>query len=295
MGNANLGVDTASTNAPGSFDVVFPDNRPAWTTGPLADPETVLKLADSPLRRRIAHEILTGASAVWVLVEGAQPATNAMLQARAEAASRKVVQEIKLPETPVYDPANPDSPPPKIQANLPLQLRFPFFKLGWKDANESALCEQLRALAPEEAPDKPLLAAIFGRGRAIVLAGSNLEPGSIEGLASFLCSDCSCQTKELNPGTDLLITANWSDALASYPSGSVTRLPGGGAFLLGGPGAPPALVVASTTSSARKAVPSTQPPTSAPARSPVWLMPTVLGLLAAVVVAGLVWLFGGKR
>ncbi len=295
VGHANLGIDTTSTNAPGTFNIVFPDNRPAWLTGSLTGAETVLKLADSPLRRRIAHEILTGASAVWVLVEGAQPASNALVQANAESASRKVAQEIKLPETPAYDPTNPDSPPPKIQANIPLQLRFPLFNLAWKDANESVLCAQLRALAPEEAPDKPLLAAIFGRGRAIVLGGSNLEPASIEGLAAFLCSACSCQTKELNPGTDLLITANWAEALAAYPSGAVTRLPGGGVFLLGGTGAPPSLVVAPATSTAPKAAPSAQPVLTASATRTPWLVPTVLGLLAAIVVAGLLWLFGGKR
>ena len=56
---------------------------------------------------------------------------------------------------------------------------------------------------------------IFGRCRALLpLVGPGISAENIRSSAAFLAGACSCQVKELNPGFDLLITANWKELLS---------------------------------------------------------------------------------
>jgi hypothetical protein len=56
----------------------------------------------------------------------------------------------------------------------------------------------------------PILFPVFGRGRVLgSVFGKELNAGTIFEVAHFLCKECSCQLKELNPGMDLLIQADW--------------------------------------------------------------------------------------
>ena len=58
----------------------------------------------------------------------------------------------------------------------------------------------------------PILFPIFGRGRVLgSLTGKELNEEQIREVTKFLCRECSCQVKELNPGIDMLLTANWDD------------------------------------------------------------------------------------
>ena len=52
---------------------------------------------------------------------------------------------------------------------------------------------------------------IFGRGRVIPPAiGFEIRTEAMREMAEFLTGPCSCQIKEMNPGYDLLLSANWS-------------------------------------------------------------------------------------
>ncbi len=57
---------------------------------------------------------------------------------------------------------------------------------------------------------EPLLFPVFGRGRALyALAGKGINRETLDEAATFLIGKCSCQVKELNPGVDLLLAADW--------------------------------------------------------------------------------------
>jgi hypothetical protein len=64
------------------------------------------------------------------------------------------------------------------------------------------------------APKGPVLVPVFGQGRALcALEGQDISAQSIEDVARFLTSACSCQVKQLNPGYDLLVKAEWRSIL----------------------------------------------------------------------------------
>ncbi len=62
--------------------------------------------------------------------------------------------------------------------------------------------------------EEPLVAPVFGRGRAFeVIPAKQLNAGLIEVLTMFLCGACSCQVKERNPAFDLLLSTDWNREL----------------------------------------------------------------------------------
>jgi hypothetical protein len=51
---------------------------------------------------------------------------------------------------------------------------------------------------------------VIGRGRAIsALAAARVNDQGVGAFAQFVCGQCSCEVKELNPGIDLLLAADW--------------------------------------------------------------------------------------
>ena len=62
----------------------------------------------------------------------------------------------------------------------------------------------------------PIVFPVFGRGRALLpLIGAGITEKNIQDAAAFLVGPCSCQVKELNPGFDLLLSADWDSLLST--------------------------------------------------------------------------------
>jgi hypothetical protein len=57
---------------------------------------------------------------------------------------------------------------------------------------------------------RPMAFAVFGQGRALPpLIGDGIDAGNIGEFCSFAVGPCSCQVKAMNPGFDLLMSADW--------------------------------------------------------------------------------------
>jgi len=79
------------------------------------------------------------------------------------------------------------------------------------DPAEDLLVEMLLRTEPDlMSYDEPMAFPVFGRGRALyTLIGAGINPDTIQEACLFLTGQCSCLVKEQNPGTDLLMTADW--------------------------------------------------------------------------------------
>lgn len=188
----------------------------AWTGALTA--EAVEALLDSPVRRDIAQRLLSGESAVWLLLQRGNKARDDEVNRLVEAELRKLEQSLVLPERSPLDPAvNPD---------LPLKIAFSIVRVARSDPAESVLLKLLMNWSPRLTNSKePMLFPIFGRGRVIPPAlGSEITAEALRDMAEFLTGPCSCEIKELNPGYDLLLTANWS-SLTGYQETLVPEPP----------------------------------------------------------------------
>jgi len=235
--HANLWVQRAPTEQTVDVRIVYADSERTWYEGSW-DPTLLTRLADSPLRRRIAHELATGKVAFWILLESASAATNDTVYAMLRERLNALRTEIGVPEQPDYeDEVDGYAGPGGSLSAIPVRVDFALHRLSRRDRDEAFLVQQITGLDPAFLSDKEtVLVAIFGRGRMIPLYGEELVPDAIDELAWFLCSACSCRVKTLNPGIDLLMAAAWDEAVYEYPFPAKTRLPDGTSFYFGGTG-----------------------------------------------------------
>lgn len=188
----------------------FPDSdvgAPLVWAGPL-DRSVIPQQLDSPVRRTVARRIISGESAVWVLIESGDKTADDKLAKELETALRSLETSLTLPEI------DPDGP--QLRSALPLKIAFSVVRLSRADAAESALLAQFKQVDPRHAESsEALVIPVIGRGRAVaVLPASRFSAQVLENFARFVCGECSCEIKEQNPGIDLLMTADWESIFA---------------------------------------------------------------------------------
>jgi hypothetical protein len=162
-------------------------NYPAATTierdiwsGPLTR-KAIGAVLDSPLRREAVARLHKGET-VWFLVESGTQ--------KADDAAAKVIDQNRS-----TDPAS-----------VLLRVRR-------DDAAERMLVQMLLGSESDLAEmKKPMAFPVFGRGRVLyALVGAGINTDTVRRVGTFIGGDCSCTVKHSNPGTDLLLVADWSD------------------------------------------------------------------------------------
>jgi hypothetical protein len=244
--------------------------------------QNVRRMTTSPGREEAARRILRGQSAVWVLLESGDKAKDDAAEKTLNDTLRKLEKTIELPE-PVREPWSSDLLAGDEQgaADRPkLRVEFSVLRLSRKDPAEgffvSTLVHSEEDLESKEYAGEPMAFPIFGQGRALAaLVGKGITADNIADMAAFLCGRCSCQVKEQNPGTDMLITADWT-AIADGQGAIASPLPA---------------AIAAPASGAQKQAPSPAvgiAPAAGGRPGGSLLLYAVLAAAAAIVVAGAV-------
>jgi hypothetical protein len=201
------------------------DNSEAWSGELTAD--AYRQLTESPARAQIAHRLLGGDSAVWILVEsGNREADERIAKVLAEQIA--IAEKMPLPTTRPNDPESQIAPGPKMQ------VKFSLLRVSRNAPDETFFLTSLAGpgglatLSKEE----PFAAAVFGRGRVLgAWSPAKLTPELITQASRFMLGACSCEAKHLNPGWDLLMRVNWDAELEKaaaanpHPNGDSTTRP----------------------------------------------------------------------
>ncbi len=181
---------------------------PSLWTGALQD-VNAKALLDSPASSELATHLLNGDSVVWLMIDSGDRAQDEAASALLTNETKRLESVLKLP------PPSADDPAPR--SALPLRIAFSIQHLARDAAGEDLF---LRMLLHGEKVEqgKPAVVPVFGRGRALTaLSGFELTPKIFSQAAAFLCGACSCEVKELNPGKDLLLAANWESIFTGPP------------------------------------------------------------------------------
>jgi len=285
-----LQQDAALAGGSGRIELRFP-HRPApaaplwsapWSTAALR------QVADSPVRARLADELLHGASAVFLFL----PAGRADADAAARTRLQTILDELARalpPPAPAEDQAPADVPA------TPRVIRFAILDVPREDPAEAFLRALLLATEPDLAGlHEPMTFPVFGRGRVLyAIVGGGINREVLGETCAFLTGACSCQVKAQNPGVDMLLRADW-DQVTGLSAGEATELPP--LTLLELPPiespAPPAPAAAETAASApASGLPPTPPAPPRFGRRVLWLGVLALG----VAVAGSLWLLRRPR
>ncbi|QDU82853.1 hypothetical protein Pla110_46160 [Polystyrenella longa] len=172
------------------------------------------KTIDSPARREIARRLIKGETAVWVLLRcGDKELDDAAREALA-AALTEANETLKLPEIEEQDIADGLV---KIDPAL-LKVNFTTYELDQNNQDEAAFISML--LGSEEdlwsLKDQPMAFPLFGRGRVLyALIGQGINKDVLIGSCTELIGPCTCQVKEENPGTDVVMNVDWNNLIES--------------------------------------------------------------------------------
>ncbi len=190
-------------------------------SGPLAE-ATLKQVFDSPARKEIARRLGQGDSAVWVLLEFGDRQRNDDTTKLVETRLNFLAGVLKLPAIEAQDVAAGLVTVPEGG----LKLAFSLLRVSRTDAAEETFVKMLLGSEADlGAIREPMLFPVFGRGRALyALAGKGINHETLDEAATFLIGKCSCQVKELNPGVDLLLAADW-DRLVNAQSSAGRGLP----------------------------------------------------------------------
>jgi hypothetical protein len=229
-------------------------DKPVWGGG--LDRQSIVRLTDSPVRQELVRRLAAGQTAVWLLLESGNASDDDAAAALLEEELVSLEKDLKLPELTT-------APEDNLLADLPLAVDFSLLRVPRNDA-EQALVAMLIGCEPDLAErTDPMVFPVFGRGRALLpLIGAGITARNVHDSAQFLVGPCSCEVKELNPGFDLLLAADWDSLLSSTgiplaPAAAATKLP-----------AEPELVPIPSGAASTNAESSTSEPASAAAASP---------------------------
>lgn len=235
--HANIWVEPSQAGQDDEVRIFYSDFNSHWHDARW-DSNLVSRVCDSPLRRAIAQELVTGRTAVWILLKGNNEATNALVSQMVDTQLEEMEELMKLPEELDYEDEEDGYTGPQSGASLskvPVKIDFSLRELSRTNKQEEFFIKQIEGEGENFAnPENPVAVAIYGQGRMIPITGIALQPETIREICAYLAGECSCRVKALNPGRDVLMAANWSDAIFDYPEPAVTRLPGGETFMLGG-------------------------------------------------------------
>lgn len=263
----------AQTNAALPWVVLrYPDTEAeapsAWAG--LLTRENLEQLLDSPLRRAVVRGLAAGHAVVWMLLESGNHTADERVAGLLEQELKKAQRRIAL----APDPDAPES------TNLTLEVTFQLLRSPRRAPAEDLFVHTMLSVEPQlAARQTPVVVPVFGRGRALcALPEEQITPAVMRETLEFLTGACSCEAKELNPGLDLLMTANWEDVVGTmrYSEPPPPALVGLGGLVekegVASPAKPPVPAVA--------AVPVNVPPSASPlARSLWWFAAALAGLL----------------
>ncbi len=195
----------------------------AWS-GEL-DAEVLEGLAHSNARQEVIRRLLTGESAVWVLIESGDAEKDQAARERLESHLEEAERELQIPglEELDYAPEDEMGPGPELLGPhdvhdefIPLKVGFSIISLARDNLAEARFIDLLLGTEPDlhEYADQPMVFPVFGQGRALwALVGEGINSRNIIESCVFLTGPCSCQIKHLNPGTDLMMEFDWYGAL----------------------------------------------------------------------------------
>ncbi|MFT5466319.1 MAG: hypothetical protein ACI8UO_001418 [Verrucomicrobiales bacterium] len=217
--------DQATAEDAGKIRLFYPNRirgvevAPIWTGD--ATKANAEKIVDSPARREIVKRILDGHSSTWLLLRSGSPEKDETAMKELAEFSEEAKKSLKIPEGVVTQEValegdftgNPDN---ILRSEVPLKIEFSAMAIDRTDPAEEVFIQMLVNLEDDlnEYEKEPMVFPVFGRGRVLEpLIGLGINRDNALDYSTYLCGACSCEVKDQNPGMDLVIGANWDEAL----------------------------------------------------------------------------------
>jgi hypothetical protein len=184
---------------------------PLWAGPPHST--LIPNVVDSPARRELVRRLLLGQSAVWVFLESGDQMLDEM---KLDVLNGELLTDEKRLRQAVSSPA------PASTTSLPSEIQFSIVRVTRNDPTESFFVKTL-LWGETDDPSHPAAFPVFGRGRCLrALSGRDLSPTNIAAVCAYLAGPCATESKESNPGKDLLLSAAWTTSHLESPNNEET-------------------------------------------------------------------------
>jgi hypothetical protein len=186
--------------------------KEVWSGPPTA--AALARLADSPARRELAKRLITGEAIVWVVVERGEAGDADGLKKLdpliTEFIRNVVAQDEARKDEPSLD--DPDAPALKPSDKAIFwPPRMSVLRVRADDPQEREFTALLTAAGDPEDAGVSAVFPVFGCGRTLGgLRLADLKAEVFLSACDFLTGACSCEVKEISPGSDLLVAADWN-------------------------------------------------------------------------------------
>ncbi len=175
--------------------------------------ENIKKIVYSPTRDRIFKNIQNGDAAVWVFLKSGHKEKDEKQLNILKDQLYFLSKNLRLSQSATDVSGNP------LDINIiNTGVTFSLVELDRNDPAEAIFIEILLRTEADLKLFKnvPLAFPVFGQGRTLyALVGNGINPKNIETACSAIIGWCSCTIKDDNPGTDLLLTADWNRAIGN--------------------------------------------------------------------------------
>ncbi len=172
-----------------------------------------VKLLDSPAREKVAAELLSGVSAVFVMLGSDKPEDDLALFSKLEKILASLPSEIQLSDMAPHETVK-DIP---SYSPIPIKIAFSAILVPRSDERESVFSKIVRKLSPDTPETESLIFPVIGRGRLIAtLRAKDISKETLSEICQFMAGPCSCLVKAQNPGIDLPFSVDW-DSLVFDP------------------------------------------------------------------------------
>ena len=173
--------------------------------------KNIKKLSDSPARREIREKLQSKNTALFLVLSSSRGETDLDKRDFVHTVLKKAEEEIYITAPGTDIRGNPIKNPDYSHTELAFSSVF----VDRMDPEEEVLARIL--LGTEQDLwnyDVPIAFPLFGRGRILyALVGDGINKSMVYKACSAVTGWCSCIVKDDNPGTDLLIAADWTSAL----------------------------------------------------------------------------------
>lgn len=181
----------------------------------------IARLLNSPVRSNIAEKLAREATAVWILLESGDKRKDDAAFDLLERELRRLEQTLVLPDPELWWDNSRGIPVERI-----LRINFQIIRVSRSDPREEYLVNMLinseRDLAGFQT--EPIVFPVYGRGIILYsIVGKVINEWNIREAATFITGPCSCQAKLLNPGIDLLISADWDKQIENLTDLSIAN------------------------------------------------------------------------
>lgn len=173
--------------------------------------ENAKRIVDSPVRNQVLNNIQRGDAAVWLFLESGNAIKDDKQFNILKSELERLSNTLKLSETAT-----------DVAGNL-LDIKvintgvsFSLIRIKKGDPAEEVFANMLIGTEADLKIFKnaPLAFPVFGQGRALyALVGNGIKANNIETACSTIIGWCSCTIKDDNPGTDLLMRADWEEVI----------------------------------------------------------------------------------